>query len=168
MNLIEGIRSRASAAKLGEPSPTQEQLRTILEAGLRAPDHGRLKPWRFVVLEGTARSKLGDAMANLLKKKAPQSTPAQLDGERAKPMRAPTIIVVAARIMKGKIPEIEQIAAEVEAGDVGRGQVDGGQGGERAAVSTHRGPYRLTDDDVGHGSNLVVTFDTVKYPFRRH
>lgn len=111
MNLIEGIRSRASAVKLGEPAPTQEQVRTILEAGLRAPDHGRLKPWRFVVLEGAARNKLGDAMANVLRKKAPQSTQAQLDGERAKPMRAPTIIVVAARTMKGKIPEIEQIAA---------------------------------------------------------
>ena len=47
----------------------------------------------------------------------------------------------------------------------GRRQVDGGQGGECAPEATHRGAYGFTDDDVGHGSNLIVTFDTVKYPF---
>ena len=53
-------------------------------------------------------------------------------------------------------------------GEGGRGQVDGGQRGERAAEATHRGPHGLTDDDVGHGSNLIVTFDTVKYLFGCH
>jgi nitroreductase len=111
MDLIEGIQSRVSAAKLGAPAPTQEQLQAIMRAGLRAPDHGRLKPWRFVVLEGDDRAKLGEAMAQFLRKKAPQCTDAQLDAERSKPLRAPTIIVVAARILKGKIPDIEQIAS---------------------------------------------------------
>lgn len=111
MDLLEGIQSRVSALKLGAPGPTAEQLDQILRAGIRAPDHGRLKPWRFVVLEGDARTKLADAMAELLRRKMPQATQAQLDAERAKPMRAPTIVVVAARITKGKIPEIEQIAS---------------------------------------------------------
>ncbi len=111
MELIEGLHSRASALKLSAPGPTSEQLKTIMSAALRAPDHGRLKPWRFVVLEGDARAKLGEAMAQMLHKKAPHCSDAQLDAERGKPMRAPTIIVVAARIMKGKIPEIEQIAS---------------------------------------------------------
>jgi nitroreductase len=111
MELLEGIQTRVSAAKIAAPGPTQEQLNIIMSAGLRAPDHGRLKPWRFVVLEGAERARLGNAMAELLRKKAPHCTDAQLDGERAKPMRAPTIIVVAARTTKGKIPEIEQITA---------------------------------------------------------
>jgi nitroreductase len=111
MDLLEGIQSRVSALKLGEPGPTSEHLEQILQAGMRAPDHGRLKPWRFVVLEGPARMKLGDAMAEMLRAKAPQCSSAQLDAERNKPMRAPTIVVAAARISKGKIPEIEQIAA---------------------------------------------------------
>ena len=55
-----------------------------------------------------------------------------------------------------------------ELGQGGRRQVDGGQGGERAPEATHRGAYGFTDDDVGHGSNLIVTFDTVKYPFGCH
>jgi nitroreductase len=111
MDLIAGIQSRVSALKVGPPGPSAEQLQVILSAGLRAPDHGRLKPCRYVVLEGADRTKLGDAMAQMLKRKAPQCTDAQLDAERAKPMRAPTIVVVAARIFKGKIPEIEQIAS---------------------------------------------------------
>lgn len=111
MELREAIQTRVSALKLGAPGPSREHLDEILRAGLRAPDHGRLKPWRYVVLEGDARMKLADAMAELLRRKAPQCTQAQLDAERNKPMRAPTIVVVAARITKGKIPEIEQIAS---------------------------------------------------------
>jgi nitroreductase len=111
MELLEAIQSRVSALKLSEPGPTREHLEQILRAGLRAPDHGRLKPWRFVVLEGADKAKLAEAMAELLRRKAPQCTQAQLDAERNKPMRAPTIVVVAARISKGKIPEIEQIAS---------------------------------------------------------
>ncbi len=111
MDLLEGIQSRVSALKLAAPGPSPDHLEQILRAGMRAPDHGRLKPWRFVVLEGDSRLKLADAMAELFRRKAPQATAAQLDAERAKPMRAPTIVVVAARISKGKIPEIEQVAA---------------------------------------------------------
>lgn len=111
MELLDGIQSRASALKLAAPGPTSEHLKQILRAGMRAPDHGRLKPWRFVVLEGDARQILGAAMAESLRRKAPQCTEAQLDGERNKVQRAPTIVIAAARISKGKIPEIEQICS---------------------------------------------------------
>lgn len=111
MDLLTGIETRASALKLTAPGPTREHIEQIIRAGVRAPDHGRLRPWRFVVLDGPARQKLGDAMAEMLRAKMPQATPEQIDAERAKVMRAPTIIAVAARIRKGKIPEIEQVAA---------------------------------------------------------
>lgn len=111
VDLLTAIDSRASALKLMEPGPTRPHLEQIMRAAVRAPDHGRLRPWRFVVLEGAARDKLGAAMARLSLAKFPQSTPEQLDGERRKVLRAPTIIVVAARITQGKIPEVEQIAA---------------------------------------------------------
>ncbi len=111
MELLEGIESRTSAAKLGEPAPTRAHLERIIDAGMRAPDHGRLRPWRFVVLEGAARARLGDAMADMLRAKVPDATPDQLSSERNKPMRAPVIVAVAAKITKGKIPEIEQVLA---------------------------------------------------------
>lgn len=111
MELLAGIESRTSALKLSAPGPTRGHIEQIIHAGARAPDHGRLRPWRFIVLEGDARARLGDAMANVLKRKFPEAQPAQLDAERGKPMRAPTIIVVAAKITRSKIPEIEQVIA---------------------------------------------------------
>ena len=111
MNLLEGIESRTSALKLAAPGPTREHIEAIIRAGTRAPDHGRLRPWRFVVLEGDKRAQLGDAMAAMARKKSPDAPEEVLAKERAKPMRAPTIIAVGAKIMKGKIPEIEQVLA---------------------------------------------------------
>ena len=111
MDLLAGIESRTSAAKLVEPAPTREHIERIIGAGSRAPDHGRLRPWRFVVLQGAARNVLGEAMAEMLRRKTPDASVEQLDGERRKPLRAPAIVVVAARITAGKIPEIEQVLA---------------------------------------------------------
>jgi nitroreductase len=111
MELIEGIESRTSALKLTAPGPTREHIEQIIKAGTRAPDHGRLRPWRFIVIEGDARKRLGEAMANILRSKMPDATQQQLDAEAGKAMRAPTIIVVAAKITKAKIPELEQLAA---------------------------------------------------------
>ena len=111
MELLEGIQSRTSPLKLTAPGPSAAQIEQIIRAGTRAPDHGRLRPWRFAVLEGDARKKLGDAMANCLLARLPQSPQEHLDAERNKVMRAPTIIIVGAKVSKGKIPEIEQIGA---------------------------------------------------------
>jgi nitroreductase len=115
VKILEAIESRTSALKLGEPAPSHAQIEQIIHAGTRAPDHGRLRPWRFVVLEGAARAQLGDAMAAMLQAKVPDITAEQLDKERAKSRRAPTIIAVAARITPGKIPEIEQVLAAAAA-----------------------------------------------------
>ncbi len=111
MELLEGIQSRTSPLKLAAPGPTEAHLQQIIRAGTRAPDHGRLRPWRFLIVEGAAREKLGDAMANCLRARIPNSTQEHLDAQRAKVMRAPTIVIVGAKISKGKIPEIEQVGA---------------------------------------------------------
>lgn len=112
MELFEALNSRASAIRLTEPGPSREHIMRIIEAGARAPDHGKLGPWRFVIVEGPAREKLGQAMIDGLRARQPGATAAQCDRERDKVMRAPTIIAVAARVKKGhKIPEIEQTLA---------------------------------------------------------
>jgi nitroreductase len=115
MDLLEGIGSRTSPLKLTAPAPSAEQLEQIIRAGTRAPDHGRLRPWRFTVFEGAAREKLGDAMASCLRSRVPNSPQEHLDAERGKAMRAPVIVVVGAKISKGKIPEIEQVTAAAAA-----------------------------------------------------
>jgi nitroreductase len=59
--------SRASVvpAQLAEPGPSEGELATILDAGLRSPDHGRLRPWRFAVVRGAARAALGELPAGV-------------------------------------------------------------------------------------------------------
>lgn len=109
MDVLSALQARSSARKLTTPGPTREHLEQILRAGANAPDHGRLRPWRFVVLSSAACVQLGNLMADLLQAKLPTATAEQLAAERSKPLRAPTIIVAAARITHNKIPEIEQI-----------------------------------------------------------
>ena len=109
MDTLTAITTRRSAGKLGAPGPTRSQLADILDAGTRAPDHGRLSPWRFIVLEGKARERLGAAMAALKKRNKPEAGEAELQSERAKADRAPVIVAVAARPTLGKIPEVEQL-----------------------------------------------------------
>jgi nitroreductase len=112
MDLFTAIHSRASAIKLREPAPSREHLQQIIDAGARAPDHGKLAPWRFVVLQGQARAALGDLMAQGLRSRNPAATTDELQRERDKPLRAPCIIAVAAHPIKPhKVPEIEQTVA---------------------------------------------------------
>lgn len=109
MDLFTAIDTRSSSLKLSAPGPTREHLERIMLAGARAPDHGKLAPWRFVVLEGAARETLANAMAESLRDKYPDANASQLAAERDKPLRAPTIIVVAAQLTRAhKVPEHEQ------------------------------------------------------------
>ena len=108
--VIDTLLSRASVKALGEPGPDDTQLRTIFEAAVRAPDHGKLRPWRFFVVRGDARLRLSELFVAGLRRREPQATEAQIDKEREKPLRAPVTIAVVARTVQGhKIPEIEQV-----------------------------------------------------------
>jgi len=112
MNVLTAIKTRASAAALGEPGPTPEQLEAILGAGICAPDHGRLSPWRFVVLTGADRKILADAWAEMRLRVSPETSKADAEKEGQKAMRAPTIVVVAARVnVPHKVPAIERVVA---------------------------------------------------------
>lgn len=55
-------RSRPSKT-LRAPAPDADQLRVLLTAAARSPDHGKLEPWRFIVLQGTALQRMADAVA---------------------------------------------------------------------------------------------------------
>ncbi len=112
MDVLTAILSRASAVRLAEPGPTDQQLDELLRAGVRAPDHGRLAPWRFIVIEGDARQKLGDVLRDALLSQNPDASAEQAAAEAAKPLRAPTILVTAAAIQAGnRIPALEQMIA---------------------------------------------------------
>ncbi|HLJ64805.1 MAG TPA: nitroreductase [Stellaceae bacterium] len=100
MDALHAILTRTSPPKLEAPAPDDATLARIIGAGMRAPDHGRLKPWRFIIIRGDARARLGEVLA----KTQPR--------DREKPLRAPLILVVAAHLEASpKIPAVEQILA---------------------------------------------------------
>jgi len=106
---IATLLSRASVKLLGEPGPSDADLRAIFEAAVRAPDHGKLHPWRFFVIRGDARRRLSDLFVAGVKRREPGANEAQIEKEREKPLRSPlTIAVVAKTVVGHKIPMIEQ------------------------------------------------------------
>jgi len=110
MDAIEALVTRKSSAMLTTPAPSKDDLKTMMQAAVRAPDHCRLRPWRFIVIEGAAREKLGRIFEEALKVREPDATEAMLQKERGKPMRAPLVIAVIAKIeVHPKVPEVEQI-----------------------------------------------------------
>jgi len=110
MDAIDALTTRRSPAQFAEPAPDDASLGEILRAAMRAPDHGKLKPWRFIVLRGDARKRFGDVMAEAMKRREPEVPPNMLEREREKPLRAPLIVVLAVAIQEGhKIPVIEQL-----------------------------------------------------------
>jgi nitroreductase len=116
MDAMELLLSRESALKLEGPGPDREALDAIFASAVRAPDHGRLRPWRFVVIPEEKRAGFGDVMADCMRRNMPDASAEMLQRERDKAMRAPIIVVAAARVNKGaKIPAVEQLAAAAAA-----------------------------------------------------
>ena len=110
MNAMELLRTRYSAAKLGAPSPSAAAMEAMLEAAARAPDHGRLRPWRLILIEGDARRAFGKILAESLLRRSPDAGDQALAREREKALRAPVIVVVATRCDRSaKVPAVEQI-----------------------------------------------------------
>lgn len=112
MDAMDALMGRVSAAALTEPAPDDVTLDRILRAGMRAPDHGRMRPWRFVLVKGGARERLGDLFAEALRRRDPNAAEPMLQAERGKALRAPLIVVVAATVKDNpKVPPVEQIVA---------------------------------------------------------
>jgi len=87
-------------------------LQNIFKAALRAPDHALLRPWRFLTIRGQARNALGELFAEAQRQDDPAISDVLLDKTRSKPLRAPLIVVVIARISEHpKVPPVEQMAS---------------------------------------------------------
>lgn len=98
--ILDHLTHRVSvpAQMLEEPVPSATELEQIVQAALSAPDHGGLRPWRFLSIAGEAREQLGEVFAQAASKKNPAISEAELDGIRAKPLRSPLILTVIAAV----------------------------------------------------------------------
>jgi nitroreductase len=120
MDTFEAILTRRSIGRLVEPGPAGEDLERILQAALAAPDHGELRPWKLVVLEGAAKDAFGAVLADAYVQRCESlgaaPTEGQLTKERTKLGRAPVVLVVAAvHRHSDKVPWEEQFAAAAAA-----------------------------------------------------
>lgn len=105
-------RRTVTAPFLAEPGPDAETLNQMLTIACRVPDHGKLAPWRFVLFEGDARAKAGEALANLVASRNPEIAEERLEIERRHFLPAPlTVGVISTAAPHVKIPESEQLLA---------------------------------------------------------
>lgn len=111
MDAMTLLEERRSMGKLTGPAPTREQLDTMYRAALRAPDHKELTPWRFIEITGDGLSRLGDLFAEAESRKSPGIDAQTLDTARKKPLRAPLIIAVIAKVAPDveNVPKQEQV-----------------------------------------------------------
>ncbi|GAA0319731.1 nitroreductase family protein [Psychrobacter aestuarii] len=112
--VINWIKSRRSIGNLNIPAPNHAQITAAIECAATAPDHKKLQPWRFIVTEGNARHRLGDALLAAAEAKAHAEGTSLSDKERSKtknmPLRAPVIITVVTQMQAHKkVPPFEQL-----------------------------------------------------------
>ena len=101
---------------LGEPGPNREEIEALLTAAARVPDHGKLVPWRFILIEGDGRHRLGDVLVRAFQADHPRAGAEQVEAERARFTMAPLVVAVVSRVVPHvKIPDWEQ---ELSAGAV--------------------------------------------------
>ena len=109
LDLLAGRRSTPSL-QLSGPGPTDAELDAMLREAVRVPDHGKLAPWRFVVVEGDARAALAQKLNALRKVAEPDVSDERLAKDRAILATAPvTVCVVGTARQHPKIPVSEQV-----------------------------------------------------------
>lgn len=107
LKLLKTRRSVLSR-NLTEPGPSKQQLNEILKIASRVPDHRKLEPWRFIIIEGSKRLQLGTKFCNI-RLQTTELTPEQIKAEQNRYNHAPTVIVVVFSPVNHKTPEFEQL-----------------------------------------------------------
>lgn len=111
MDALDLIINRRSGP-VGLPAPDGAVLERAFAAAAAAPDHKRLRPWRFILVQIEDRAAFGELMVRSLLSRDPGTEPVLIDRERAKAMRSPLIAIAAAVVTPhDDVPEIEQVLA---------------------------------------------------------
>jgi nitroreductase len=112
MDTFETIKNRHSVGKVKADSLPRDVIEKLLDAGNCAPNHYKVRPWRFVVMTGNGRNKLGEVMSASQRDRQPDLPQEAFDKTRSLPLRAPVVIAVGVdKPIEAKIPELENYAA---------------------------------------------------------
>ena len=92
-----------------EPGPDAAQLRAIMEAAIRVPDHGKLSPWRFVIVGADQRDRLAKLLTSAYRTEKPDAGRLEIEAMEQFARQAPTLVVALSTPVAGsKIPVWEQ------------------------------------------------------------
>ncbi len=109
LSLLATRRSQNTMAMTG-PGPLADELATMLRLAARVPDHGKLAPWRFLIIDGAGRNRAGEVCARVWAQKHPTADAKRLSIEMSRFLPAPLIVCVVSRAAPHvKIPEWEQV-----------------------------------------------------------
>ena len=116
MDTLLAIQTRHSVKKMKADPVPRDLIEKLLTAGNDAPNHHHVRPWRFIVLTGEARSRLGDAMAASQRNRKADLPPEASDKTRGLPLRAPALIAVGVdKPADDRTIEIENVCAAAAA-----------------------------------------------------
>jgi nitroreductase len=116
LSLLETRRSGKPRELVG-PGPSSEELERMLTIASRVPDHGKLAPWRFVLVSDDQRDELAQLLRRALKEEDPKAAPAHYEAEDEFAHYAGQLVVlISAPVENHKIPVWEQ---ELSCGTVG-------------------------------------------------
>ncbi len=91
------------------PGPSPAQMRAIMEAAIRVPDHGKLAPWRFVIVEGNKRDRLATLLTDAYRTEKPEAGRLEIESMDQFARQAPALVVaLSCPIAGSKIPVWEQ------------------------------------------------------------
>lgn len=118
--LIEFLANRRSTKIIDIDAnfgPNEDELKNIISLAARVPDHGKIAPWKFLIVQGDARNKIGIDLANIFKSKNPNIDENHFNIEASRFLRAHSIVIlVSSPIIHPKVPIWEQ---ELSAGAIG-------------------------------------------------
>lgn len=118
MDALTLLKERTSTLPrfMAEPGPSDAELAEMFEVATRVPDHGMIQPWRFVVLRGEDRQKMGEVFVEALLKRKPDASDDAIAAERGRAMRSPVVVAVLARTKPHpKVPAWEQVVSAGQA-----------------------------------------------------
>lgn len=98
-------RRSSSPQHLAAPAPAGQELQDLLRLAARAPDHGKLFPWRFILVEGAAKAELANRFEALAKERP---DPDKAAGVLFKLRTPPLAVMVVSRVTQSPIPDWEQ------------------------------------------------------------
>lgn len=114
---VDQLLGRASASRFGDAGPSRVQLDTLLASAVTAADHARLRPWRFVIMQGESRGRLAELLVQQVVADNPEASEAERQSAHQKAFRAPLVIALLCKPRVGhKVPIVEQQSATAAAG----------------------------------------------------